>query len=44
MMDYPDFEQNYYFRTAKCFYKIDHDSIQLLKWIVYYDRYYGNIH
>ena len=40
----PDFEQNYWSRTAKGIYKIGHDSIRLMKWICYYDRsYYENI-
>ena len=29
----PDFEQNYWSRTAKGIYKIGHDSIRLVKWI-----------
>ena len=29
----PDFEQNYWSRTAKGIYKIGHDSIQLMNWI-----------
>ena len=40
----PDFEQNYWSRTAKGIYKIGHDSIIIMKWICYYDRtYYENI-
>ena len=40
----PDFEQNYWSRTAKGIYKIGHDSIRLMKWICYYDRsFYENI-
>ena len=40
----PDFEQNYWSRTATGIYKIGHDSIRLIKWIGYYDRsYYENI-
>ena len=40
----PDFEQNYWSRTATGIYKIGHDSIRLMKWICYYDRsYYENI-
>ena len=31
----PDFEQNYWSRTAKGIYKIGHDSIRLMKWICY---------
>ena len=34
----PDFEQDYWSRTAVGIYKIGHDSIRLMKWICYYDR------
>ena len=44
MIKNPDFEQNYWSRTAIGIYKIGHDSIRLMKWICYYDRsYYENI-
>ena len=44
MLENPDFEQDYWSRTAKGIYKIGHYSIRLLKWICYYDRsYYENI-
>ena len=44
MIKNPDFEQNYWSRTAKSIYKIGHDSIRLMKGICYYDRsYYENI-
>ena len=44
MLKNPDFEQNYWSRTATGIYKIGHDSIRLMKWICYYDRlYYENI-
>ena len=44
MLENPDFEQNYWSRTAKSIYKIGHDSIRLMKWICYYDRsFYENI-
>ena len=44
MIKNPDFEQNYWSRTAKGIYRIGHDSIRLMKWICYYDRsYYENI-
>ena len=44
MIKNPDFEQNYWSRTATSIYKIGHDSIRLMKWICYYDRsYYENI-
>ena len=40
----PDFEQNYWSRTAQGIYKIGHESIRLMKWICFYDRsYYENI-
>ena len=40
----PNFEQNYWSRTAKGIYRNGHDSIRLMKWICYYDRsYYENI-
>ena len=44
MNENPDFEQDYWSRTAIGIYKIGHDSIRLMKWICYYDRsYYENI-
>ena len=44
MCDNPDFEQDLYSRTAVGLYKIGHDSIRLMKWLVYLDRsYYENI-
>ena len=44
MIKNPDFEQNYWSRTAVSIYKIGYDSIRLVKWICYYDRsYYDNI-
>ena len=33
MSENPDFEQNYWSRTARGIYKIGHDSIKLMKWI-----------
>ena len=33
MNEYPDFEQNYYSRTAMGVYKIGHDTIGLMKWL-----------
>ena len=38
MIKNPDFEQNYWSRTAIGIYKIGHDSIRLMKFICYYDR------
>ena len=44
MLKSPNFEQNYWSRTATGIYKIGHDSIRLMKWICYYDRsYHENI-
>ena len=44
MLKNPDFEQDYWSRTAQGIYKIGHDSIRLMKWICYYDRsYFENI-
>ena len=44
MLENPNFEQNYWSRTAKGIYKIGYNSIRLMKWICYYDRsYYENI-
>ena len=41
MLESPDFEQEYYSRTATGIYKCGHDSIRLMKWLVYYDSYYN---
>ena len=35
MLEFPDFEQDYWSRTAEGIYKIAHDSIRLMKWICY---------
>ena len=44
MLENPNFEQNYWSRTAKGIYRIGHDSVRLMKWICFYDRsYYENI-
>ena len=40
MLEFPDFEQNYWSRTAEDSYKIVHDSIRIMKWLIYYDRSY----
>ena len=43
ILENPNFEQDYWSRTAKGIYKIGHDSIRLMKWLFYYDRsYYDN--
>ena len=44
MIKNPDFEQNYWSRTAEGIYKTGHDSIRIMQWICYHDRsYYENI-
>ena len=44
MLENPDFEQEYYSRTATDIYKIAHDSNTLMKCLCYHDRsYYENI-
>ena len=44
MLLYPNFEQNYWSRTATSIYKIGHDSNRLMKWICYYDKtYFENV-
>ena len=44
MLENPDFEQDFWSKTATGIYKIGHNSVRLLKWICYSDRsYYENI-
>ena len=43
MLENPNFEQDYWSRTASGIYKIGHNSIRLLKWLIYYDRSYYDI-
>ena len=43
MLENPDFEQDYYSRTAEGIYKIGHYSVRLMKWLAYYDRSYYEI-
>ena len=44
MSENPDFDQNYWSRTAEGIYKVGHDSIRLKKWLIYYDRsFYDNM-
>ena len=44
MLQNPDFEQDYWSRTATGLYRIGHSSIRLVKWLAYYDRsFYENI-
>ena len=43
MSENPDFEQDYWSRTAIGIYKTGHGSNRLMKFICYYDRsYYEN--
>ena len=45
MLEFPDFEQNHYSVTSTGIYRIGHDSIRLMKWLIYRDRsYYDNIY
>ena len=44
MLKNSDVEQDYWSKTAIGIYKIGHDSIRILKWLIYYDRsYYDNM-
>ena len=44
MLKNPDFDQNYWSKTATGVYKFRHDSIRLMEWLIYYDRsYYDNM-
>ena len=38
-----DFEQNKFSKTSTGIYKIAYDSVRLMKWICYYDRFYYEI-
>ena len=38
MLDNPDFEQDFYSRTATGIYKFGHDSVRLMKWLAFHDR------
>ena len=40
MLEKPDFEEDYWSRTAESLYKIGHDSIRLMNRLIYYDRSY----
>ena len=40
MLENVDFEQDFWSRTAEGLYKIGHDSIRLMKQLVFYDRSY----
>ena len=44
ILENPHFEQDHWSTTAIGMYKIGHDSIRLMKWIIYYDRsFYDNL-
>ena len=43
MLENPDFEQDFWSRTAEGVYKVGHDSIRFLKWLAYYDRSFYEI-
>ena len=44
MLENPNFKQDYWSKIATGVYKIGHDSIRLMKWLIYYDRsYYDNV-
>ena len=38
MKESPNFEQDYWSRTAECIYRVGHDSNRLMEWICYYDK------
>ena len=38
MLEKPDFEQDYWSKTAIGIYKITYDSVRSLKWLAYCDR------
>ena len=40
MNEYPDFEQNYFSRTAKSIYKNGHNIMRLMKKLAQYDGSY----
>ena len=37
------FEQNHYSLTAKCFYRMGHDTTTLMEWMSFYDKEYEKI-
>ena len=44
MLENPDFEQDNWSKTATGTYKIGHDCVRLMKWLIYYDRsYYDSV-
>ena len=38
MLENPDFEQDYWSKTAESIYKNGHESFRLRKWLAYYNR------
>ena len=40
MLENPDFEQDYWSKTAIGIYKKEHDSIRLMNWLAYYSKYF----
>ena len=40
MLENPNFEQDYWSKTAEGIHKNGHDIIRLMKWLIYYDRFY----
>ena len=40
ILENPDFEQEFYSRTAIGIYKNGNDSIRLIDWLAFYDRFY----
>ena len=40
MLEDLNFEQDYWSRTAQGVYKIAHDYNRIMKWLIYYDRFY----
>ena len=44
MLENPHFEQDHRSRTVEGIYKVGHDSIRFLKWLIYYEgSYYDNM-
>ena len=44
MLENPNFEQDYWSRTAVGIYRSGHDCVRLVQWLIYYDRsYYDNM-
>ena len=43
MLENPDFEQDYWSRTAEGIYKTGRDSTRLMKWLAHYDKSFCGI-